>query len=184
MKIKTIFSELLRMIMSGDKYARYLGVKVGKNCSINRRTRYSTEPYLIEIGDCVKITSNVKFFTHGGVGAQSKKSKFSLEHFGRIKIGNYTFIGDNCLILPGVTIGNDVIVGAGTVVSKSIPDGVMVAGNPMRYIGKTEDFISRVSQNCVMDLSESKRLKGRKRREFIESIPDEKLDHKKEIKIS
>ena len=182
MKIANLFARIAKSVMNGNQYAKYAGVKVGKHCLISTK-HFPSEPYLIEIGDYVRIANDVKFFTHGGVWSQARKSKVSLEHFGRIKIGNYTYIGDSCLIMAGVTIGNDVIVGAGTVVSKSIPDGVMVAGNPMRYIGKTEDFISRVSQNCVMDLSESKQLKGRKRQEFIEKIPDEKMDHKKEIKI-
>lgn len=182
MKIVNVVAKLARTFMNGPQYAKFVGVKVGKNCSISTK-HFPSEPYLIEIGDYVRIANDVKFFTHGGVWSQARKAKVSLEHFGRIKIGNYTYIGDSCLIMAGVTIGNDVIVGAGTVVSKSIPDGVMVAGNPMRYIGKTEDFVSKVSQNCVMDLSVSKQLNGRRRREFIESIPDEKMDHKKEILI-
>lgn len=182
MKIVNLIAKIAKTTMNGNQYAKFIGVKVGKNCSISTKN-FPSEPYLIEIGDYVRIANDVRFFTHGGVWSQARKAKMSLEHFGRIKIGNYTYIGDSCLIMAGVTIGDDVIVGAGTVVSKSIPNGVMVAGNPMRYIGKTEDFVCRLTQNRVMDLSVSQHLKGRKRRKFIESIPDEKMDHKKEILI-
>ena len=103
-----------------------------------------------------------------------------MEHFGKIKIGNYTYIGDSCLVMGGVTIGNDVIVAAGTVVTKSIPDGVMVAGNPMRIIGNTEDFVKRMIENDVMGGNTN--LVGKARRQYIESLPEERFDHKGFIK--
>lgn len=60
--------------------------------------------------------------------------------FGKIKIGNNVYI-DNCaLILPGVLIGNNVIVGAGSVVTKSVPDNVIIAGNPARIIRYVNDY--------------------------------------------
>ena len=58
-----------------------------------------------------------------------------------VVIGNDVWICSHVIILPGVTIGKNVIVGAGAVVTKDIPDGVIVAGNPARIIGQTEDFI-------------------------------------------
>ena len=58
----------------------------------------------------------------------------------------------------------------------------MVAGNPMRYIGRTEDFVKRVEKMNVMSMEEH-RLKGDKRRQFIENIPDEKMDHKNVIVV-
>lgn len=54
-----------RNYWSCEKYARHLGVKVGKNCAIVSR-HFGTEPYLITIGDRVQITVGAKFFTHGG----------------------------------------------------------------------------------------------------------------------
>lgn len=182
MKLNSLYFRIRTLFMSGNSYAKYIGVKVGKGCLISTK-KFSSEPYLIEIGDYVRIANDVKFFTHGGVWSQSYKFPIgALEHFGKIKIGNYTYIGDSCLIMPGVTIGNDVIVGAGTVVSKSIPDGLMVAGNPMKVIGRTEDFVKRTIKNNVM-CKEVYRLKGDKRREYIENIPDEYFDRKKYIEF-
>lgn len=54
--------------------------------------------------------------------------------FGKITIGDWVYIGNNSLIMPGVTIDNNVLVASGSVVTKSVPAGVVVAGNPARII--------------------------------------------------
>lgn len=59
---------------------------------------------------------------------------------GAVRIGAYTFIGANALILPGVTIGKGCIIGAGTIVNKNIPDCSIAIGNPARVIGNTKDL--------------------------------------------
>ena len=51
-----------------------------------------------------------------------------------IKIGNDVWIGVNVTILPGVTIGENAVVGAGAVVTKDVPDNAVVVGNPARVI--------------------------------------------------
>lgn len=61
----------------------------------------------------------------------------------KIQIEDNVSIGANVLILPGVTIHSNVIVGAGCVVSKDVKEGTIVAGNPMREIGKFEDFANK-----------------------------------------
>ena len=53
-----------------------------------------------------------------------------------ITVGNRVWIGANVSVLPGVTIGDDTVIGAGSVVNKDIPDGVVAAGNPCRVIRK------------------------------------------------
>ncbi|XP_055326144.1 maltose O-acetyltransferase-like [Sitodiplosis mosellana] len=56
-----------------------------------------------------------------------------------VKIGNNVWIGGNAIICPGVTIGDNVVVGAGSVVTKDVPSDVVVAGNPAKVI-RTLDF--------------------------------------------
>lgn len=56
-----------------------------------------------------------------------------------IRIGDYAFIGIRAIVMPGITIGTGAIVGAGSVVTKSVPDGVVVAGNPAREISTTAE---------------------------------------------
>ncbi len=62
------------------------------------------------------------------------------DFFGKIKIGNNVYIGNNSLIMPGVTIADDVMIGAGSVVTKSVPKGKIVAGNLAKEICTIEEF--------------------------------------------
>ena len=59
-------------------------------------------------------------------------------------IGRDVWIGGNCTILPGVTIGNNVVVAAGAVVTKDVPDNCVVAGVPAKVIRKLEDDTEEV----------------------------------------
>ena len=58
-----------------------------------------------------------------------------------VRIGSHSFIGANVFILPGTTIGNNVIIGAGSVVRGVIPDNSIVIGNPAQVIKKTSDWL-------------------------------------------
>lgn len=127
---------------TGVKYARYLGVEVGNDCIIST-TSWGSEPYLISIGDGVRITAGVKFFTHGGATVLRKRHP-DMDFFGKIRVGDNVYIGNNVLIMPGVTIGNDVTIAAGAVVTKSVPEAVIVGGNPARIIGNLSDFEARM----------------------------------------
>lgn len=141
-----IFKQIKRKLFYKDNvtYARKLGVTVGKNCRIlsNPERCFSTEPYLITLGDHVEITGNVQFITHdGGVWTlRDKKGLEKIDVFGRIKVGNNVFIGLGSIILPGVTIGDNVIIGAGSVVTKDIPSNSVVAGVPARFIKSFEEY--------------------------------------------
>ncbi len=161
-------------------YLRKKGVKVGEGCFISPCHVSANEGYLIEIGNYTRIAKDVEFFTHGGIyGLQIKYNDPTLDYFGKIKIGDYVSIGDGAKIMPGVTIGNNVIIGAGSVVSKSIPDNCMVAGNPIRYIGNTDDFYKKIKQ---IDLVSGK-MKADEKRVFLLSLPEEKFVRKPYIKI-
>ena len=93
------------------RYARFCGVKVGEDCMMSIR-QWHCEGYLVEIGNHVRIAAGTKFFTHGGITTIRKYyNDPGLDRFGKIKIGDYTSIGENCIINPGVTIGKCCIVG-------------------------------------------------------------------------
>lgn len=124
------------------KYAQMIGVKMGEHTSIASKDHWSSEPYLIEIGDYCRITKGVKFFTHGAARLARRKYP-NYDFFGKIKVGDWCFIGTNALIMPGVTIEDNVIVAAGSVVAKSVPKGSIVAGNPARIVGHIDDFIEK-----------------------------------------
>ena len=87
----------------------------------------------ITIGDNVLFGPNVSLYTAGHpIHPESRKSGY--EYGIPIKIGDNVWIGGSRVILPGVTIGNNVVIGAGSVVTKDIPDNVCAAGNPCRVI--------------------------------------------------
>ncbi len=146
----------------GTKYARHLGIKVGDDCRI-LTTRFGTEPFLIEIGNRVTVASGTLFLTHDGSTWLMRDEKGRRYLYRRIRVGNEVFIGSNCIIMPGVEIGNRVIVGAGAVVTKSVPDGLIVAGNPARPIGRYEDYRRRALDSFVSDSEMLSNVSYRKR---------------------
>jgi len=115
--------------------AAEMGVKIGKKCKFYSLEFYS-EPYLIEIGDNVIVSGDVKFLTHDGSFYLFKKRDAGCV-YGKIKIGDNCFIGMNAIICPNTQIGNNCIIGAGTVVRGDIPDNSVVMGNPCKVIYKT-----------------------------------------------
>ena len=67
----------------------------------------------------------------------------TFDTFGKVVIGDYVYIGAEALIMPGVTIGDHALIAAGSVVTKSVPSGIVVAGNPARPICTIEEFYAR-----------------------------------------
>ena len=86
----------------------------------------------IEIGDYVLIGPNVFIGSSNHfVSSENNTPRLFLGHKNEpVKIGSNIWIGANVVICPGVTIGNNSIIGAGSVVTKDVPDSVIVAGNP------------------------------------------------------
>lgn len=94
----------------------------------------------VHIGDHVMIGPNTLIVTVN----HPLSPKGRRQHLGQAKpvvIGNDVWIGGNCTILPGVTIGNNVVVAAGAVVTKDVPDNSVVAGVPARKIRELENDI-------------------------------------------
>ena len=92
----------------------------------------------ITIGDNVMFGPNVGIYTAGHpIHPESRNSAF--EYGIPVTIGDNVWIGGSCCVLPGVKIGNNVVIGAGSVVTKDIPDNVCAAGNPCRVIREITD---------------------------------------------
>lgn len=167
-------------LYSPEAYARRIGVTIGQGCSI-RTKKFSAEPYLIEIGNNVRIAEGTSFYTHGGIRSLRKLyNDPDLDHFGKIKIGDYSYIGAKCMIMPGVTIGERCIVGGGSVVTKSVPDGCMVAGNPAKFIGYTDDFYHRIKESYNTGTG---KMTAKEKKAFLLSISDDLFEKKPFIKI-
>ncbi|WP_081824297.1 acyltransferase [Paenibacillus sp. UNC451MF] len=121
------------------------GLTYGKNFNFfNSHIDYG-HCWLVEIGDDVTIT-NSTILAHDA----STKLHFGKAKIGKVKIGDRVFIGYNSVVLCNVTIGNDVIVAAGSIVTKSIPENSIVAGNPARIIGTTTDYLEKHRQQMMV----------------------------------
>ena len=130
-----------RYIKSPEAYARHLGVKIGKDCFIDTR-HWGNEPYLISIGNNVAVTDGVRIHTHGG--ARVARRQFpNFDVFGKVVIEDWAYIGSCAQIMPGVTIGQGAMVAAGAIVTKSVPPGVVVGGNPAKILCSIDDYIAR-----------------------------------------
>lgn len=116
------------------------GLRVGKNfhmqggCIID-----SSHCWHITIGDNVTLAPRVHILAHDA----STKMSLNYVKIGKVNIGNNVFIGAGSIVLPGVSIGDDVIIGAGSIVTKDIPDNSVAAGNPCRCLGSCTEFIDK-----------------------------------------
>ena len=94
-------------------------------------------------------------------------------------IGNYVYIGNNSLIMPGVTIGNNVLIAAGSVVTKSVPSDVVIGGNPAEIICTLSEYIER---NEKFNLN-SKGLNSVEKKKLLLNLEESKFIHKKEMSL-
>jgi acetyltransferase-like isoleucine patch superfamily enzyme len=115
------------------KYLRRRGMKIGENCHLNTMS-FSSEPYLIEIGNHVAIAAGTDFITHDGAIWCFREELENGDIFGKIRIGNNVFIGNNCTILPGTAVGDNCIIGAGSIVRGQFPDNSVIVGNPAKVM--------------------------------------------------
>ena len=140
------------MTMKREEIIRRLLGKAGVNCCIESPF-YCDYGYNIEVGDNFFINSgcvildgarvtfgdNVFVAPHcgfytAGHPLDHERRNMGLEYALPITIGNNVWIGGHVCILPGVSIGDNSVIGAGSVVNKDIPAGILAAGNPCRVI--------------------------------------------------
>lgn len=133
------------------RYAKRIGVHINGKLTIygSSYTMFSTEPYLITVEDNVFISVGAKFVPHDGAVLPFRRETPDLDLAAPIHIGANTFIGMGALVLKGVTIGPNSIIGANSVVTKSFPEGGVIAGNPARLIRTTEDFLKTAHRNSL-----------------------------------
>ena len=143
--IKSILSKFSQF-RNPKKYWSSKGLTIGQNCEVHPTANFGSEPYLIILGNHVRINAGVQFITHdGGVwvvrGLNENLSDIDL--FKKISVGNNVHIGTNSIIMPGVNIGNNCIIGCGAIVTKNIPDNSVAVGIPARVIETTDEYIEK-----------------------------------------
>jgi acetyltransferase-like isoleucine patch superfamily enzyme len=115
-------------------------VEIQKNARIGRRCKISSHTFIcegVEIGDEVFIGHNVSFINDKFPRAANPDGSLQTEadwHVVPTRVGHRASIGTSATILCGVTIGEGAIVGAGSVVTRDVPPGATVAGNPARVL--------------------------------------------------
>lgn len=92
----------------------------------------------VTFGDNVFIAPNCGFYT-AGHPLDVEQRNMGLEYAYPIKVGNNVWIGGNVSVMPGVTIGDNTVIGGGSVVIKNIPSGVVAVGNPCRVLREITD---------------------------------------------
>jgi len=153
-KLKRLYLLVLSFV-SYEKYARKIGVKLGKDCCLLGRPSFGSEPYLVSLGDHVLTAGGkISIITHEGghwvlQGLNPEKYK-NIFGYGRITIGNNVYIGDQTTILRGVTVGDNVIIGARSLVNKSLPANGVYAGVPAKRICSLEEW----EQKFMADMPE------------------------------
>ena len=144
-KVKSKFSKNQKETIC--KYFRKAGMKISDGVNICCNIMNS-EPYLISIGSKTTISGGVTLITHDN--CVSKLNNDYTDIFGHIRIGNNCFVGMNTTILPGVEIADNVIIGAGSVVTKSVRESnVIVAGVPAKIIGNWENLKKYADENAI-----------------------------------
>ena len=136
-------------VSSGFAYAAYLKKQAvlhsqGDTCFISKAANIP-DPHLVKLGDNVWITAGCQLLCHdASVIMINIMRKGHRDRVGPIIMGNNSFLGNNVIVLPGITIGSNTIVGAGSVVTKEVNDNAVWAGNPARFICPVDEYIDKI----------------------------------------
>ena len=118
------------------------GLRVGKNFHMYNSSIDQSHCFLIEIGDDVTIAHSIILAHDACI-----KKDLGVSKVGKVKIGDRVFIGHKSVVFCNVTIGDDVIIKAGSIVTEDIPSDSVVMGNPARIIGRKSDYLEMHKQN-------------------------------------
>ena len=131
------------------KYAKKIGVNVTGDMYIYGHVSWGTEPWIITIGNNVHITNGCDLITHDGGTLLFRKYIPTLEITKPITIGNDVYIGNHVIILPGVTIGDNVIIAAGAVVTRDVPDNSVYGDVPARFIKTADEYFEKIQRESL-----------------------------------
>lgn len=151
-------------------YLRNLGVKIGDNCEIYKSAQFGSEPYLIELGNHVRVNAGVNFVTHdGGLWVLRNHFKYKevfaqADRFGKIIVKDNVHIGTNAMIMPGITIGENAIVATCAVVTRDVAPNTIVGGVPARVIETIDEYASKMETRFVS----TKGMTSEEKRKFLE----------------
>ena len=150
----SMLGRIRRILLGNLKAAIKDGLKIEEGVTVMGGVNFGSEPYLIWLHRKCRISFNVSFITHdGGTWAfrETDQRYCHVVKYGTIEIGEYSFVGANATIMPGVKIGQHCVIGAGAVVTQSVPDGMVVAGVPARVVCTTQEYAEKCLQQMPKD---------------------------------
>ncbi len=154
----------LWVVCRGSKvaYLRRAGARIGRGTFLlNRVEDFGSEPWLVEIGSGVTITSGVLFVTHDGASRVFRRfipgSSVFGNRFGAIRVHDNCLVGLRSILLPGVSVGPDSIVGAGSVVTRDVPPSSVAVGVPARVLCPLDAYVERYRRAMIPGLSSDRR---------------------------
>ena len=140
-----MFNLVMRMIkkirktMEESAYNRYEGLKIGTGTSYTMENLDGICPQLIEVGDyCVFAPKSIVLTHDASLLPTTGKYIFK-----PVRIGNRVFVGYGAVVMPGLTIGDDAVIGSNSVVTKDVPCGMVVAGVPAKLICTTQELATK-----------------------------------------
>ena len=170
-------------------YVRKKGVTVGEGtCFFGRQLIDLTRPHLVEIGRNCVLTDNVTILTHGyDYCVLREKYGEVLGSSGKVVIEDNVFIGARSIILKGVRIGKNSVIGAGSIVANDIPSNSLAAGNPCKVILTIDQYFEKRKKLYVQEAKDyaleifRKTNRLPKREDFLDEFPifldrNQKLD--------
>ena len=160
-RLKLLLSKIYRFFFPIDEVTKFrrMGVKSGENSYLGSNVTIDySHHWLISIGKNVKIGPDTLILAHD----TSTKSVLGYTRIAKVEIKDNVFIGSKSIILPNVVLGENSIVGAGSVVTKDVPANMVVAGNPAHIICSIQEYYERQKskmndENCF---DESYTLRG------------------------
>jgi acetyltransferase-like isoleucine patch superfamily enzyme len=137
----------------GQEWARYLKrhgglYAMGENCVIQMNVTM-TDPQHVRLGNNVSLTGCTLFGHDGSVAMIKRFTGLRLDSVGKIDIKDNVFIGHQAIVMPGVRIGPNAIVGSGAVVTRDVPPNSVVVGLPARKICSLDEYIRRKSEETA-----------------------------------
>lgn len=148
-------------------------VFIGNNTYINYNCCF-LDSAKVTIGDYVYMGSNCNIFTPcHPIHHELRKEKVT-EYALPVTVGSHSWIGGDVVITPGVTIGENCVIGAGSVVTKNIPDNSIAVGNPCKVIRQVNDKDREYINSLILD-DETKDSKYKQENGYVYSAKDEAI---------
>lgn len=133
--VKELFGKSENAFVNPPFYCDYgFNIEVGKNLFCNYNCTI-LDVCKVKIGDNCLLAPNVAIYTAGHPVHPALRNTF-YEYGAEVVIGDNVWIGGNSVICPGVKIGSNTVIGAGSVVTRDVPEWSVAAGNPCRVIRK------------------------------------------------